>query len=149
MAAPVFTKVIFTLSVIRLISANNLLHCDYYGNRVICAGDIVAFVCSVSSGVATVWRGSIFDCPNIGNQIILRHSSFENEIYSACSDGDIVAYSSGVTSNGSYISQLNVTVSPEMHNGTIKCIQEDFNKTSVGTCTLILSGEHAIIIITV
>ena len=101
------------------------------------------FVCSVSSGVATVWRGSMLNCPHNGNEILLRHSNFENETSAACSDRDIVAYSSGVTSNGSYISQLNVTVSPEMHNGTIECIQEDFNELTVGTCTLILSGEHA------
>ena len=134
------TILMLTLYYISLISANNSLHCNYYRNC-ICADDVVAFVCSVSDGVATVWRGSIFNCPLSGNEIILRHSNFEHETSAACSDGDIVAYSSEVTSNGSYISQLNLTVSPEMHNGTIECIRDDVNGMSVtvGTCTLILT----------
>ena len=118
-----------------LISANNLLQCDYYGNHV-CPEDVAVFICSVSDGVATVWRGSIFNC--LGNQILLRHSKFEHETSGTCNDGKVVAWSSKVTSN-TYVSQLNVTVSPEMHNGTIECIQDDFNETVVGACTLILA----------
>ena len=41
--------------------------------------DIIAFVCSVSGGVATVWKGSIFtDCPDTSEtEIILSHQRFE------------------------------------------------------------------------
>ena len=118
-----------------LISVNNLLHCNYYGSRV-CPEDIIVFDCSVSGGVATVWRGSIFNCR--GNQIVLRHHNFENDVSGICNDGDIIAYSSEVANN-SYSSRLNVTVTPEMHNGTVECIQDDFNETIVGTCTLIIT----------
>ena len=41
--------------------------------------------------------------------------------------------------NSSYSSRLNVTVTPEMHNGTVECIQDDFNETFIGTCTLTLT----------
>ena len=124
-----------------LISANNLLHCNYYQNGdCICPEDVVVFDCSVSGGVATAWRGNIFNCPNRGNQIFLRHRNFENGTSRTCNNGEIVAYSSEITNNR-YNSRLNVTVTPEMHNGTVECIKElkDLTSESVGTCALILA----------
>ena len=123
------------------ISANNLLHCNCYQiSDCICPEDVVVFVCSVSGGVATIWRGSIFNCPSNGNQIVLRHRNFENGVSGKCNDGEIIAYSSEITNN-SYSSRLNVSVTPEMHNGTVECIQpqEGFTETSAGICTLILA----------
>ena len=135
------TKVISMLSLslyTSLISSNNLLHCDYQRNIILCPEDVVVFVCRVSGGVATVWRGSIFNCPDHGNQILLRHRNFENETSGTCNDGEIIAYSSEVANN-SYSSQLNVTVTPEIHNGTVECVkpQGHANEISVGICTLI------------
>ena len=37
-----------------------------------------------------------------------------------------------------YSSQLNITVSPEMHNGTVECIQDLPNATSVTVATYTL-----------
>ena len=122
-------------------ASSNLLHCDYRSNC-ICPGSTIAFVCSVSDGVATVWRGSIFNCPSSGNDILLRHLRFEDGVSGTCNDGAVVAYSIDVTNN-SYNSQLNMTVSPEMHNGTVECIRDSFNAASIGTCTLMLvTGKH-------
>ena len=140
------TKVIFILylyisSISALSYHNSSLHCNYYGNRT-CPEDVTVavFVCRVSGGVATVWRGSIFNCPDHGNEIILRHNDFENEDNTrTCNDRKVVAYSSEVISNSIYSSQLNVTVTPEMHNGTVECIQDDINEIFVGACTLILT----------
>jgi TctA family transporter len=146
-------KVISMLSLYAsLISANNLLHCDYQlqsESTRVCPEDVVVFVCNVSGGVATVWRGSIFNCPTSGNQILFRHNIFKNEdeVSRICNNGDIIAYSSEVTNN-SYSSQLNVIVSPEMHNGTVECIQQDFNEISIGTCTLILATGNKIVAVT-
>ena len=135
--AALITKVIFMLSLCTsLISANNLLYCNYHRNHILCPEDVIVFICSVSGGVATVWRGSIFKCR--GNQIVLRHHNFENYVSGICNDGDIVAYNSEVTNN-SYSSRLNVTVTPEMHNGTVECVRDDFNATFIGTCTLKLT----------
>lgn len=98
----------------------------------------MTFACSVSAGVATTWRGSFFSCRS-NAEITLRHSRFENGVMETCNDGEVVVYSTEVTNN-SYTSQLNVSVSPEMHNGTIECIQDGSNgETSVGACTLILT----------
>ena len=122
-----------------LTSANNFLHC---GNC-LCPEGILVFVCSINGGVATVWKGSIFNCPGNRNEITLRHSVFNDRISErtgSCNDGTIVAYNIDVTNN-IYSSQLNITVSPEMHNGTVECIQyRGFNSTYVivGADTLIL-----------
>ena len=144
-----FTKKLISMSTLSLsiilfliynTSLISAIHCNYYQNDdCICPEDVVVFVCSVSGGLATVWRGSIFNCPNSGNQILLRHHNFENGTSRTCNDGKIVAYSSKVINNSYYSSRLNVTVSPEMHNGTVECIQGGFTETSAGTCTLILA----------
>ena len=123
-----------------LASANNILYCG----DCVCPEAILVCVCSVSGGVATIWKGSIFNCPHIGNMIILRHRDTETRI---CNDGAAVAYSAGVMDN-IYSSQLNITVSPEMHNGTVECIQDLPNATSVavGTYTLRLATGIAIML---
>ena len=69
----------------------------------------------------------------------MRHSRFEDEpgISGICNDGEVIAYSIESTKfNNNYISQLNVTVSPEMHNGTVECIQDGpgASVTSIGAC---------------
>ena len=144
MAAAVIT-VISMLTMyycISLTSANNnLLHCGSY----LCHEGILIFSCRVDGGITTVWKGSIFNCPGNQNEITLRHSEFDNGVAEAtgsCNDGNIVAYNIDVT-NGIYSSQLNVTVSPEMHNETVECIQYhrvSSTSVSVGTYTLILNA---------
>ena len=93
-----------------------------------------------------IWRGSIFNCyQGSQNLLILHHSVFGNGVRRTCNDDNIVAYDIDVT-NKTYSSQLNVTVSPEMHNGTVECIHDTLNATSVlvGAYTLILAtGIHA------
>ena len=84
-----------------------------------------------------------YNCPGNQNEITLPHAEFDNGVAEAtgsCNDGNIVAYNIDVT-NGIYSSQLNVTVSPEMHNETVECIQYRINSTSVtvGAYTLILN----------
>ena len=155
MAAPVFQIIsMFCLSLHTiLISANNSLHCDYHANCVLCPEDVLVlkFVCSVSDGAATIlWRGSFFNCPNGDNEIVLCHSIFDNGVIKTCNNGAVVAYSTEVTNN-SYISQLNVTVSPEMHNGSVECIHDGLHIPLfvVGACTLIPATGTIIIIISI
>ena len=129
---------------ISLTSANNnILHCGNY----LCPEGILIFSCRVDGGGATIWKGSIFNCPGKRNEITLRHSEFDNGVAEAtgsCNDGNIVAYNIDVTiSNDIYSSQLNITVSPEMHNETVECIQYhrvSSTSVSVGTYTLILNA---------
>ena len=140
-AAAVNLKVMLTLYYcISLTSANNnLLHC---GNC-LCPEGTLIFSCRINGSGATIWKGSIFNCPGKRNEITLRHSVFNNRISEAtgsCNDGNIVAYNIDVTNN-IYTSQLNVIISPEMHNETVDCVQYKVNSTSVsiGTYTLNLN----------
>ena len=145
MAATVVKLILVLTLHTTLISANNSLYCNYHGSC-LCPEDILAFVCRVSAGAATIWRGSFFNCPSTRNEILLRHSQFENGVVGSCNDEEVVAYSTEVTHNR-YSSQLNVTISPEMHNGTVECDsvqhEPDIHVIAVGACTLILAtGKH-------
>ena len=115
--------ILYHYGAIRLTSANNLLLQYDYNNycRHPCPEDILVCVCSVNGGGATIWKGSIINCPGNGNEIVLSHSAFDNGVTKTCNDRNIVAYDIGVTNN-IYSSQLNVTVSREMHNETVECI---------------------------
>ena len=109
-----------------LASANNLLiQYDSYPYP----EDVLVFVCSIGQWwcIATIRKGSIFNCPGNENLITLRHSAFENAT-GTCNDGNIVAYNIDVdVANNS--SQLNIIVNPEMHNGTIECVRDKYNLT--------------------
>ena len=80
--------------------------------------------CNIDGGGATIWNGTSFRCQNTNHVIILRHSQINNseiqKIRGVCTNGKIVASAIGIV-NDSYISQLNVTVTPEMNNKTVEC----------------------------
>ena len=78
-------------------------------------GDQLTLDCTVQGGSATLWKGSTFDC-----SINLLHSRFnsqQNQAGGECNNGKIVAHSIGGL-NGTFISQLNVTVTKDMNNNT-------------------------------
>ena len=106
-----------------------------------CPGDQLTFDCLVEDGIATVWQGSAFDCNHEG-MIILRHSQFspQQPARGEYNDGRILARSIGVF-NGTFMSQLNVTVSEDMNNKTIECAAEYINGTqsNSGTSTVIVA----------
>ena len=71
-----------------------------------------------------MWQGIAFQCDNNNHEFIsLRHSQFleSEKPEGACSSGAIVARALGVV-NGSYVSQLRVTVSLELNNATVECV---------------------------
>ena len=84
-----------------------------------CPGDVLTTECTITGDGATVWRGTAIQCGySSTNEIILLHGRFNGSCYSTeCNNGPIAAQILRVD-NGSYISQLNVTVSPELkqHN---------------------------------
>ena len=88
-----------------------------------CPGDVLTTECAIMGSGATVWEGTAFQCDgnNIG-AISLRHSQFveSNKPEGSCNNGAIVAQALGIV-NGSYVSQLNVTVSLEMNNTIVEC----------------------------
>ena len=72
-------------------------------------------------GIATLWRGTAFDCPLDDSEITLRHSQFaSNQAFQTCNNGDVVGRGLDVTNN-CYTSQLNITVRENLNNKTVQC----------------------------
>ena len=95
----------------------------------------------------TVWGGSAFNCSL--DEIPLRHDRFTSRkgAHGECNNGSIVGQSLG-TQNGSYTSQLNVTVTPDIIGENIECAHFDGVNTVIGTFTITDSeaGVHVAII---
>ena len=100
-----------------------------------CPGDVLTTECINTGGVATVWRGTAFQCGN--GVIILQHSQFgsPHNINVTCNNVAIIAQGLEVI-NDSYISQLSVTVSPELNNTTVECWQ--YNKILIRSIQIIV-----------
>lgn len=94
----------------------------------LCPGETVTYQCSVPPGIATVWRGSAFNCPSTSNAIVLHHSQYTSGNSSGeCSDHDILGRGVSVV-NSTYVSILNVTVNsnyPYYRNKMIECVYSD------------------------
>ena len=85
-----------------------------------CPGDVLTTECTTTGGGATVWQGTALQCDY--SEIVLLHSQFNGSYnyIGTCNNRTIIAQALGVVNN-SYISQLNVTVSPELNNTTVEC----------------------------
>ena len=95
--------------------------------------------------VATIWSGSAFDCA--GGEISLLHSLYNSTFeyharaYGECNNGSIVAQGLRIE-NGSYISQLNISVSTDRIGRNIECFYETTNSTLVGSTVILISGKE-------
>ena len=99
----------------------------------------MTYECRVNgtSGGATVWQGTAFDCPT--NEITLLHNRFTSiGDFGVCNDGTIVAMSLNV-SNNQYTSQLNVTISVGIIGKSIICINDNISHSIVIGSTTILA----------
>ena len=96
-----------------------------------CPGDVLTTKCTIMGDGATVWQGTAFQCSSSSNIILLLHSRFTGSHYptASCNNGAIVARRLGIVNN-SYISQLNVTVSPELNNTTVECWYDNYMYTA-------------------
>jgi hypothetical protein len=95
-----------------------------------CPGDVLTTECAIMGRGATIWQGTAFQCGiGIHDYIVLRHSQFEGSYnpIRTCNNGALVTQALGIV-NDRYISQLNVTVSPELNNLTVEC-WHNFNLT--------------------
>ena len=93
---------------------------------------------------ATVWRGSALDSDycRIQEIVLLRDDySTEDGIHESC--GDSIEAKTLRVENGSYISQLNITVMSDIIGKSIECAYDDNggNITSVGSLNITLSGR--------
>ena len=92
---------------------------------------------------ATVWLGSAFDgCRS--QEIVLLHSDYSTEngiVHESC--GDLILAQILKEENGSYTSQLNVTVTSYIIGKSIECAYDDSagSTTSIGSLNVtILTG---------
>ena len=96
-------------------------------NRDVCLENILTLECTINGGRGgtTVWKGTAFsDCDS--NEISLLHRRFRdvNGTSGECNNGAITGRSMRV--DGSlYVSQLKVTVKPEMIRMNIECVHDN------------------------
>ena len=115
----------------------------------VCPGDIVMYECTVFGdfGGITVWTGDFFRCSNGNQEIALVHSQFtdgpgeEASSTRTCISEDVRIVGRIIrVENGSFMSQLNVTLTPDsdiLAGTSIECAYD--NGTSVypiGSATL-------------
>ena len=112
---------------------------DFIDSNCTCEGYQKVYECRItgSDGI-TVWRGTAFDCPSSGNEIVLFQGSFGTQV---CNNGAISGRIIRVENN-SYISQLSVSVSAEMIGSNIGC------HDSAGTQNVNLIGSSSLTLTT-
>ena len=105
----------------------------------------MSYECAVVGNGITVWHGSAFDCS--GNEISLIHilyNSIESHVicaYGECNNGAIVAKGIRIE-NGTYISQLNVSISTDMIGRSIECFEDTIYSTLlVGSAVISTSDK--------
>ena len=86
----------------------------------------ITYECTVLGGLATVWKGSAFDCQNSNNEIVLLHNRFNSHDGSQrfCNNGAMVAQSVK-TDDIYYTSQLRVTVTSDLIGKSVECHYDD------------------------
>ena len=94
----------------------------HYLSNCICPGYVITYECTVFGDGYTVWRGSAFDCPLSGNEILLSHNNFEDGTTRICNNGAIVGRSVRIMDNY-YTSQLAVSFTTRLDGRTIECMR--------------------------
>ena len=102
--------------------------------------------CTLTSGGATVWQGTIFDgCQN--EKITLRHSQFTSGsplLSESCGTRGLIVGRGVSVANESFTSQLTVTLSEDLSGKTIECANE--SGQTVGSKQIdIPSGKYQVI----
>ena len=106
----------------------------------ICPQDVnntvsLIYECTTVGSFSTIWKGSAFDCPGMGNEILLRHTQFSapEGTSGQCNSGNIVASSVGVDDQ-CFTSRLNVTYNPALLGATVMCVHDSV--TTIGESTI-------------
>ena len=103
--------------------------------------DTVTYECIVfgDRGGFTVWTGDFFvHCPNNKTEMILRHEVSDSEFIDQlqmCNNGSIVGWIVRVE-NGTYTSQLNVTLTSDIVGRSIECAYDNGTTHRIGSLNL-------------
>ena len=112
-----------------------------------CPGYTLSYKCAVAGSDhlgTTVWSGSAFDCS--GGEINLLHRFYNGtesdtgvRAYGECNNSSIVAQGVRVE-NGTYISQLNISVSNDMIGRSIECFDATADSALVDSAIISRTG---------
>ena len=114
----------------------------------ICPGYEAVFECTVDAGVTTVWRGSALENCSDGT-VILRHSQFDegHTINETCgTSGQVVGHAISVE-NGSYTSQLIISITPQIIGSLIECATDDEGSNHSDIQIMLSTGMEVLILI--
>ena len=100
----------------------------------ICPGYEAVFECTVDDGITTIWRGSALEnCSD--STVILRHSKFDegHTINETCGTSGQVVGRAISAENGSYTSQLIISITPQIIGSLIECAtdNEELNHSDI------------------
>ena len=98
-----------------------------------CPGDMLTYECDIAGAGNTIWNGTAFYCPLKSNEIILRHSQFRTGTSGSCNDRTLIEVQSLGVINNCFSSQLNITITSDLNNKTIRC--------SHSSSTIVMIGE--------
>ena len=107
----------------------------------VCPGRELRLECTVVGVGSTVWSGTAFDCPERGNEILLRHSQFESGgAVGECNNGMIIGHFHNRTFDGlnsKYTSQLTIQLpslnatNNTLEEKTVECIYDNGTTVTV------------------
>ena len=107
----------------------------------VCPGRELRLECTVVGIGSTVWSGTAFDCPERGNEILLRHSQFESGgAVGECNNGMIIGHFHNRTFddlNSKYTSQLTIQLpslnatNNTLEGKTVECIYDNGTMVTV------------------
>lgn len=111
-------------------------------NTCVCSGDILFYECLVTGGVATVWKGSAFDCTQEGNEITISHARFTQSVGLSCNGTTGAIVANAINSTGScYTSQLIVYAKASLNGTAIVCVHYAGSEIQVGSYTLLIDSR--------
>ena len=110
------------------------------GNTCICSGDRIIYECSVSGPGATVWSGSLFQCPAQQDELFLLHSIFDGvKKYCNTTNRAVVVHSVS-HENNCFTSQLEFSADPSMNYSTVMCTHDnEVDLIAIASQTLIIT----------
>ena len=109
----------------------------------ICPGDTVVYECTVigDNGGFTLWMGDFFRCSSGNRVIALRHHQFMNiqgggmPNARICNNGNVAGRLIRIE-NGSYTSELNVTLTADIVGRSIECAYDNGTIHGVGSLNI-------------
>ena len=87
-----------------------------------CPGFNITFMCTVLGNIgATVWRGSVIECPETNYELTFLHLIRFKDT-KGCNGGAIIGRGVEVEDNMCFTSQLNITVDSTMNGRSVECL---------------------------